>query len=235
VHCIRPLLFYRSMGLQKSTLAFLRALKKNNNREWFAENKPKYIIAQQDMIQLMDELLITFGKIDDIPEQDSKKAIFRIYRDVRFSKNKAPYKAHFSGVIRRGPGKISMYVHAEPGGGSIIGTGIWQPSPELLAAVRQEIDYNGKALQKTLNKKTFKDAFGDMRGDTLKTAPKGYPKDHQYIELLRHKSFFLSHSFTDIELQDKNFAKLAATNMKKAKDFMAFFDAPLTEIHEKKK
>lgn len=232
MHCTAPSLFC-GMGIQKSTFTFLRAIAKNNNRDWFAENKAKYQAAHADVVSFMGELLTEYGKYEAIPEQDPKKSIFRIYRDVRFSKNKDPYKTNFAGMVHRGPGRISLYVNISPGGKSMIGGGIWQPSPQLLAAVRQEIDYNGAALKKILSRKAFKDNFGAMQGETLKTAPKGYPKDHEHIELLRHKSFVFFHELKDAELTDTKAAKSLVSTYKKAKDFVAFFDAPMMDVHEK--
>jgi uncharacterized protein (TIGR02453 family) len=218
------------MPIDKSTISFLRALKKNNNRDWFQENKKKYQAAHENMVQFTDEVLKAYGKVEDLQPQEPKKALFRIYRDVRFSKNKDPYKTNFAMHIRTQPKRLGLYVHVEPGGNSIVATGIWQPSSAQLKAVRQEIDYNAGALRKILKRKKFVDTFGELQGDELKTAPKGYDVENPNIDLLRKKQWMAWASFKDADVTSPDFVKTVVNTAKTARDFQAFFNAPLSEV-----
>jgi uncharacterized protein (TIGR02453 family) len=212
-------------------IRFLKAVSKNNNREWFEKNKSKYLEAKlnfEDFLEAFHKELLTFD--ESLAGLNPRKLGFRIYRDVRFSKDKRPYKvnmgAGFSehGKMEQEPG---YYVHIEPGKSFLAG-GLYMPEPENLAKIRQEIDYNTDVFLKILNDKKFKKLFpalGDF--DKLKTAPKGYPKDHPHIDLLKHKSYIVSHSFTDAEVLDKKFARKAAEVAKTLKPLNDFLKAAM--------
>ena len=153
--------------LQSSTLKFLRQLSKNNNREWFNTNKHQYEAAKNDYEQFVDRLIPAIEKFDkSVRGLKAKDCSFRIYRDVRFSKNKAPYKTNFGAYIIAG-GKKSMkpgyYFHVQPGGESFVAGGAYMPSSEVLAAIRQEIDYNLKEFEGILKSKTFSKIFQEAR------------------------------------------------------------------------
>ena len=198
-----------------SILSFLKAIAKNNNREWFEKNKPKYLEAKvqfEDFLEAFHKELVKFD--ESLGGLNPRKMGFRIYRDVRFSKDKRPYKvnmgAGFSpkGKMDQEPG---YYIHIEPGNKSFIAGGFYMPDAEKLAKIRQEIDYNTDKFLKILKGKQFKKYFEGLDDfDKLKTAPKGYPKDHQHIDLLKHKSFVVSHAFTDEQVKDKKFTKQVA-------------------------
>ncbi len=197
-------------------LSFLKAIAKNNNREWFEKNKPKYLDAKvqfEDFLELLHKELIKFD--ESLGGLNPRKMGFRIYRDVRFSKDKRPYKvnmgAGFSpkGKMDQEPG---YYIHLEPGNKSFIAGGFYMPDAEKLAKIRQEIDYSADKFLKILKSKQFKKYFEGLDDfDKLKTAPKSYPKDHEHIDLLKHKSFVVSHAFTDEEVKDKKFIKQVTT------------------------
>ncbi len=196
-------------------LKFLKAVGKNNNREWFEKNKPTYLKAKDSFDDFLEGLHKDILKFDDsLANLNPRKLAFRIYRDIRFSKDKRPYKtnmgAGFSahGKMEQEPG---YYVHVEPGKSFVAG-GLYMPSPENLAKIRQEIDYNADKLLKIINEKKFKSYFpkGLDDWDKLKTMPKGYAKDHPHIDLLKNKSFIVSHPFKDSEVTDKNFSKKVA-------------------------
>lgn len=195
-------------------LKFLKDIAKNNNREWFEKNKPKYLEAKQSFEDFLEAAHKEILKFDEsLGGLNPRKMGFRIYRDVRFSKDKRPYKinmgAGFSpnGKMEQEPG---YYLHLEPNKSFMAG-GIYMPNPENLAKIRQEIDYNPDKLLKILKDKKFKKYFSGLDDfDKLKTAPKGYPKDHEHIQLLQHKSLIVSHPFTDVQVKDKKFVKNVA-------------------------
>ena len=210
----------------KAILKFLKDISRNNNREWFEKNKPRYLEVKtqfEDFLEALHKELLKFD--NSLAGLNPRKLGFRIYRDVRFSKDKRPYKvnmgAGFSahGKMEQEPG---YYLHLEPGKSFVAG-GIYMPDNENLAKNRQEIDYNTKPFLKILNDKKFKKLFpalGDF--DKLKTAPKGFPKDHPHIDLLRHKSFIVSYSFTDKEVTSKDFGKSVAIVCKTLKPLNDF-------------
>ena len=209
-------------------LKFLKDIKKNNDREWFDKNKPRYVEAKEQFETFVATLLediITFD--DSLASLEPKKLVFRIYRDVRFSKDKRPYKTNFGAgfsAVGKGLGKPGYYLQIEPGN-SFVAVGLFQPEPEILAQVRQEIDYNGDKLKKIINEKKFKanfDKFWDE--DALKGAPKGYAKDHPYVDWLRLKSFIVTRNFTDAEVTDPKFMKLLSVAMRSGKPLNDFLN-----------
>lgn len=193
-------------------LKFLKNIAKNNNREWFEKNKPKYLEAKQSFEDFLEAAHKEMVKFDEsLGGLNPRKMGFRIYRDVRFSKDKRPYKVNMgagfspNGKMEQEPG---YYLHLEPNNKSFVAGGIYMPNPENLAKIRQEIDYNADKLLKIFKDKKFKKYFSELDDfDKLKTAPKGYPKDHEHIKLLQHKSFIVSKAFTDTQVKDKKFVK----------------------------
>lgn len=208
-------------------LKFLRDLSKNNDRTWFEKNKARYLEAKQGFEDFVAALLKEMTKFDEgLAGLDPKKLPFRIYRDVRFSKDKRPYKVNMgagfspNGKLIQEPG---YYVHIEPGNKSFVAGGIYMPDKDVLSKIRQEIDYNADQLYKILNNKAFKKLFkGFDDFDKLKTTPKGYPADHPHIELLKHKSFIVTHGFTDKEVTDKKFVKMVSAYAKTIKPLNDF-------------
>lgn len=172
--------------IDQSTLDFLSNLSQNNNREWFQENRSAYETAKSNVEEFANQVLSEIRFIDNsIPEQvTAKKAVLRIYRDIRFSKNKTPYKNNFGISISSGgknTGSPGYYLHITPKNSFIAG-GYWAPETADLKAIRQEIDYNTSDFLKIIESKEFKDYFGGLdREDVLKFAPKGYNVDHPYI------------------------------------------------------
>lgn len=221
------------MPIQAETLAFLAELEKHNDREWFKARKDRYEAARQDAAALSGQLMDAWSKLEPIPPQEPLKTLYRIYRDVRFSKNKDPYKPWFSFYIKRGPGRIGLFVHIRPGDRGMIGTGIYDPSKEQLAAIRQEIDYNANTLRKVLKAKRFQETWGALAGEQLKRAPKGYAVDDPNIDLLRYKQLMITRLVADAEYRAKGIEKTLLADFKKARPFMDFLDAPLQEALEK--
>jgi uncharacterized protein (TIGR02453 family) len=195
-----------------NTLDFLKKLSRNNNREWFEKNKSRYLEIKDDFELFVTDVLQEMTRFDEsLVGLNPKKLTFRIYRDIRFSKDKTPYKTNVSAGISpggKGMGVPGYYFQVEPGNKSMVAVGMYQPSPENLAKIRQEIDYNGDQLVKTLGEKKFKKIFGALwNEDKLKTMPKGYAAEHPHSELLKLKSFMVLRSFTDSEVNAKRFKK----------------------------
>lgn len=206
---------------------FLKDLAKNNDRAWFEKNKPKYLEAKDQFDQFVTKLVHELADFDSsLGALDPKKITFRIYRDVRFSKNKLPYKSNMSaGISAKGKmvDEPGVYLHIQPNNKSFVAAGLWMPQPEPLNKIRQEIDYNPDSIKKILNDKKFKKMYGEFdRDQELKNAPKGYEKDHPMVDLLRLKSFVVSHNFTDEEVKRKNFLKSVIETYKVAKPLNDF-------------
>ncbi len=216
----------------ENTLDFLKKLSKNNNREWFERNKPRYLEIKDQFEVFVSDLLLEMIKFDEtLAGLNPKKLTFRIYRDVRFSKDKTPYKTNVSAGFSsagKGMGIPGYYFQIEPGHKSFVASGLYLPISENLAKIRQEIDYSGDKLTKILNEKKFKKNFGKFWDeDKLKSMPKGYPKDHPHIEFLKLKSYMVTHNFKDSEITDKKFQKNLLEVMKSAKPLNEFLTEAL--------
>jgi uncharacterized protein (TIGR02453 family) len=218
--------------LQSSTLNFLKELHKNNNKPWFDAHRPHYEIAKADFYILVEKLIPAIAKFDaPIGQLVVKQCVFRINRDVRFSKNKDPYKnnmaCYFNQAGKNGPG-AGYYLHIEPGKSFAAG-GIWVPEPAVLAGIRQEIDYNFPVLKKIIENKNFKTTFteGLRSNDTLVRPPKGYDENNAAIEFLKMKSFIVSKPFTDTDLQSKNFITDIAKTFNSMKPLINFLNTAL--------
>jgi uncharacterized protein (TIGR02453 family) len=191
--------------IKSQTLEFLKQLIDNNNREWFQANKASYESARENVIEFATELIKLMHKIDpDIDDAlDPKKAVMRIYRDIRFSKNKTPYKNNFGiGIPAAGlrNGGAEYYCHITPGESFIAG-GYWMPENDDLKKIRQEIDYNAHDLKAIVDAPDFVKLFGDFRKqEQLKTVPKGYDADNENLALLKLKSFVALHPLSDADL-----------------------------------
>lgn len=203
----------------QKTIAFLKSIKSNNNRDWFEKNKEKYLQAKAEHELFVDAILKGLVKFDKriSPDMKGKDCVFRIYKDVRFSKDKTPYKTNFGASMSPG-GKKSIvagyYLHVEPGASFLAG-GVYMPEPELLNAIRQEIDYNPEPLFKIMKSASFKKFFKGFDDEgKLKTAPKGFEKDHPNLELLKNKHFLVSYPISDKDLQAKDFEKLVVSGFK---------------------
>jgi uncharacterized protein (TIGR02453 family) len=195
--------------LQPSTLTFLKNLKKNNNKIWFDQNKEKYLTARDDFEKFVNRLLQKMISFDaDMKELEANKCLYRINRDLRFSKNKTPYKINISAYFNKG-GKKSInagyYFHVQPGGNSFAGGGLWMPEATQLKKVRQEIDYCFPEFKKIVNATAFKKNYGELereKGQVLINIPKGYDKDNPAGEFLKLKSFVASKYIPDKALHE---------------------------------
>jgi len=194
--------------INEETIQFLRLLETNNNREWFNDNKKKFTEAQQNFSdfvqQLIDKVVIWYPSVNGLAP---KQCQFRIYRDTRFSKNKLPYKTNFGAAIAtngRKTAEAGFYFHLKPGGESFLCGGRWMPTPAHLKAIRQEIDYNLEEFRGIVESKNFNKYFDKLYGEEVKTAPKGYKKDHVGIEFIKKKSFLGMYKLKDADLVKGN-------------------------------
>ena len=189
-------------SISKTTLDFLKELKNNNNREWFTENKPAFLGEQTKAKEFYAALMEELKTHDDI---ESVK-IFRIYRDVRFSKDKTPYKPHFAGNFVRATKRLrgGYYLRIRPGESFLAG-GFWAPNKEDLLRVRKEFEMDTSEIREILNTKDFIKYFGKLEGNELKTAPRGFDKEHPDIDLIKKKQFIVTRYFSDEEVLNPNF------------------------------
>lgn len=217
------------MQLDKSVFDFLKKLKKNNDRDWFNAHKDEYLKAHENIIEFADALLHEMMKHDKIETATGKKSLHRIYRDIRFSSDKTPYNIHFGGGFKRATAALrgGYYFHIQPGN-TFVGGGFWGPTPEDLKRIREDISMNGDELQKIISSKKFKSTFGQLWGDELKTAPKGFDKEHEHIDLIRKKQFLVSKSFTDEEVLSKNFHLKMNAAFKEMRPFFDYMSLALT-------
>lgn len=218
-----------SVILPASNLDFLKKLSANNNRDWFNENKNWYVEEHENAINFAEELLTKLSAHDQIQTVSGKKSMMRIYRDVRFSKDKSPYKNRWAGSFARVKPQLrgGYYYHIQPGG-TVIGGGFYQPNPDDLRLIRDHIAQDDAPLRAVINNKDFKNVFGELGGDQVKTAPKGFPKDHAAIDLLRYKSMYVFKSFTDKEVLSKDFADKAIETFLALEPFFTVMTEMLT-------
>lgn len=214
--------------IQQSTLQFLKLLHKNNNREWFLKNKQNYDTAKENFLLFVDEILKGIQKFDPtLNELVPKQCVFRINRDVRFSKNKQPYKNNFGASFSKGAKKINAagyYFHLEPGA-SFIGGGLWMPEAPDLQKLRQEIDYSFKEFKSILGNEKFKNTFGSLTTEAkLSRPPKGYDIDNPAIEFLKLKSFTAIVPIADKDIFNENMVKQSLTVFKTLSPLVQFLN-----------
>lgn len=205
--------------ISKAELDFLSELEKNNNRDWFTENKKRFENHQKVIKNFFQEVNEEFGKQDSI----EKMQIHRIYRDIRFSKDKTPYKINFSVSFDRTKPHLrgGYYLHIQPGG-SFVGGGFWEPNAEDLNRIRKEFEMDDEEIRSIIADENFKKFFGELKGEELKTAPKGFDKTHPAIDLIRKKQYLISRSFTDKEVTSENFKTEVLTTFKAMRPFFDY-------------
>lgn len=218
--------------MQSSTLQFLRNLEKNNNREWFNENKTLYQEAQQDVISFVENLMEEMADFDEeMGKLEAKKSVFRIYRDTRFSKDKTPYKTNFGAGLGMGKGnKISgYYLHIEPGKSFLAG-GVYMPEPSVLKTIRQEISAFGDEFKAILEQDEFRNYFRGLSvEDKLKKVPQGFEKDDKMAEYLKLKHFIVTHPVSDEQLLSENAVKEFTKIFKAMKPLNDFLQTPFID------
>lgn len=214
--------------LQPATLKFLKELKKNNNKPWFDKNRRQYDAAKEDFTLMVARLIERIGGFDPaIANQEAKSCLFRINRDVRFSKNKDPYKSNMSAYFNKDGKKglgAGYYLHIEPGKSFVAG-GIWMPEPRVLAGIRQEIDYSFAEWKKIVESASFKKSFpGGLQGEKLTRPPKSYDDSNPAIAYIKMKTFIVTHPFADAAVQNKHFVKQVAQQLQVMKPLVDFIN-----------
>ena len=214
------------MPVDKTTLQFLEELKTNNNREWFNENKPRFQEVQEATKLFYEEIKQGLLKNDEI----DRFKLFRIYRDVRFSKDKTPYKPHFAGSFSRSGKRLrgGYYLRIRPGETFLAG-GFWAPNKEDLFRIRKEFELDDQEIREILKAPDFKKVFGgELEGEELKTAPKGFQKEHPAIDLIRKKGFIATRKFTDKEVLSPNFLNDVLYSFQTLRPFFDYMSEVLT-------
>ncbi len=211
-------------------LEFLTALGANNNREWFEENRPKYEQSRKIMLDLTKELLSDLALYDqEAALNKPEKCLFRIYRDVRFSKDKSPYKTHMGIFMAPGgnnAGNAGYYLHIEPQK-SFLGAGVYAPAKEALLAVRREIYYNTDTFLSIVQDEAFKNAFGELMDEKLLRPPKDFPADFPHIEWLKYKHYAVGANLTNEAVKSADFVDVVKANFRLASAFNNFLNKAL--------
>jgi len=215
-----------STTIPKTALDFFKKLHKNNNREWFTENKPEFKAIETEIKNVYSEINERLNAYDEI----DKMKIFRVYRDVRFSKDKTPYKTHFGGSFHRKKPELrgGYYLHIQPNDESFIATGFWEPHKDDLLRIRKEFEMDADEMRKIMSNKKFKDVWGDIVGDEVKTAPKGFNKEDKNIDLIKKKQFIFTKKFTDKEILAQDFLNTVDDAFKTIRPYFDYMSDVLT-------
>lgn len=220
--------------ISKNIFKFLTELKVNNDRIWFNANKQGYQEARAEFEKFISQLIEQIAIFDPpILRLDAKKCIFRIYKDIRFSKDKKPYKTNFGAHLidthERPHDRAGYYVHVEPGSCFLAG-GAYMPPASWLNAIRESINTRGQELISILESENFKKYFNGIQGEQLKTKPRDYPIDHPYIDLLRFKNYTVLHSISDDKVMSEEFLSYTVDVFKILKPFDDFLNQSLQNI-----
>jgi len=215
-----------STTIPKSALDFFKKLHKNNNREWFNDNKVEFKSIEAEVKAFYNELYNAINIHDNV----DKLKVFRIYRDVRFSKDKTPYKTHFGGSVHRKKPELrgGYYLHIAPNNESFIATGFWEPNKDDLLRIRKEFEMDTDEIRQIMNNKTFKSVWGELVGDEVKTAPKGFNKDDKNIDLIKKKQFIFTKKFTDKEITSPDFLGIVDDAFKTIRPYFDYMSDVLT-------
>jgi uncharacterized protein (TIGR02453 family) len=213
------------MQLNPALFRFFKQLAKNNNREWFEQHKPEFKALETEVKQFGEALKDKLNQHDSI----DRFKVFRIYRDVRFSKDKTPYKTHFGLTWHRTKPEFrgGYYLHLKPDD-IFLACGFWDPAPADLKRIRQEIDLDGDEYRNLINAPAFKNTWGELQGNAVKTAPKGYAKDHPNIDLLRFKQHIFMIRYTEVEVAAADFMDRLDAALQAVRPFVDYMSAVLT-------
>jgi len=213
------------MQLNPALFRFFKQLAKNNNREWFEQHKPEFKALETEVKQFGEALKDQLNQHDSI----DRFKLFRVYRDVRFSKDKTPYKTHFGMAWHRTKPEYrgGYYLHLKPND-IFLACGFWDPNPADLKRIRQEIDMDADEYRDIINEPNFKRIWGELQGDAVKTAPKGYAKDHPNIDLLRHKQHIFMVRYTEEDVAAADFLDRLDAALQAVRPFVDYMSAVLT-------
>ncbi|TNE53279.1 MAG: DUF2461 domain-containing protein [Bacteroidetes bacterium] len=213
------------MNISKENLAFLSALKKNNTRDWFNPRKEEFKKHEKEAKEFFQSVENRMNETDQIEGYK----VFRIYRDVRFSADKTPFKARFAGSFSRATAALrgGYYLNIEPGN-SIAGGGFYAPNPEDLKRIRMEFDMDDSEIREIMSNPKFKTTFGDMQGDELKSAPKGFDKESKAIDLIRKKQFYFIRHFSDAEVLSPDFEDKVIDSYLTIRPYFDYMSSALT-------
>jgi len=212
-------------GINSKVFQFFSKLAKNNNRKWFECRKTEFKALESEVKIFVKEIESALQEHDKI----EKAKIFRIYRDVRFSKNKSPYKTHFGMAFHREkpPLRGGYYIHLEPNN-SFLGVGFWGPSAADLFRIRKELEVDAAELREIMADPTFKSYWGTLQGDEVKTAPKGFNKEHPNIDLIKKKQYTFHHRLSDQQVFDPNFSELIDDHFQNIRPYFDYMSSVLT-------
>ena len=211
--------------INPDVITFYKELSENNTREWFEPQKKRFKSLELEIKQYAEEIKNNLNETDEIEHAK----IFRIYRDVRFSKNKTPFKTHFGISFHRKKPDLrgGYYIHISPGN-SFIATGFWNPDNDDLYRIRKEMEVDAKEFREIINKDEFKFHWGNLQGEEVKTAPKGFSKEHPDIDMIRKKQFLFIKKFSDKNVLARNFSEQIITNFKAIRPFFDHMTSILT-------
>ncbi|MFL0352565.1 DUF2461 domain-containing protein [Xanthomarina sp. GH4-25] len=212
--------------ISKDIFDFLNKLERNNNRDWFNNHKNEFKEVEKQSKTFYNQVLDALRVHDDI----DKLKVFRIYRDVRFSKNKLPYKTHFGGSFHRKKPELrgGYYLHLAPNNQSFIATGFWEPNKDDLFRIRKEFEMDDSEIRKIITNKTFKNIWGDFVGDELKTAPRDFDKEHPAIDLIRKKQYIFTKKYSDKEVLSDDFFEDIIRSFKAVRPYFNYMSDVLT-------
>ncbi len=212
----------------KPVLTFLTGIARNNNKPWFEKNRPAYEHAKAEFEDLVDQLILGLGVVEDLKGITAKDCVMRIYRDVRFSKDRSPYKLNMSASIAPGGKKSSRlgyYLHIEPHHASMVAGGLHMPESAQISRFRTAIAQDARRFKSITNHQTFKQYFGTYEGEKLKTAPQGYDRDHPEIELLRLKEVVAVHRLSDETVLSPGFTAHVLKAFRAMKPFLDYLNS----------
>lgn len=222
----------RASEMNEQILSFLRELGAHNNREWFLENKPRYDALREGFIDEVQALINRIALFDpEVAGLEARDCLFRIYRDIRFSPDKTPYKTHFAAYIARGGRKSERggyYLHLEPGH-SLLSGGVWCPPPALLKKLRQDIYDQIEEFASIIEAPAFKRVFPELDGETLKRMPAGFPADSPYGYILRHKDFCVSSVKPDAFFREDDWMERVVADFRLLLPFNRFLNYTVDE------
>tara|TARA_B100001027_G_scaffold117439_1_gene81068 strand:- start:1475 stop:2146 length:672 start_codon:yes stop_codon:yes gene_type:complete len=211
--------------IPKNTISFLKELKLNNNRDWFNDNKQEFNSIQTEVKKFADQVKDSLNLSDDI----EKLKIFRIYRDLRFSKDKTPYKKNIGMAFHRSKPELRGGYYLEISADeSFMAVGFWNPNKEDLLRIRKEIEIDGQEFTHVINQKKIKDVWGEIKGDEVKTSPKDFKGDHEYIDMIKKKQFIFIKKLKEKEILDANFQKELVNNFVSIRPFFDYMSEVLT-------